>query len=152
MKFVVLVGAQETVIFVLEWVIFMDVTEIKYLKLLGRGVVCLLKKNHNKSVHRYYSVLWVVFLLFCLIALSACCVYLISSKGHVKLEDDINDTVKVSSDIEVKVVDVISKRFYTIADPFNFGNSPNPDSHNKIGALRFVENTLCVFGTRMVAL
>lgn len=59
-----------------------------------------------------------------------CVAYLISSKGHVKLEHDINDTVKVSSDIEVKVVDVISKRFYTIADPFNFGNSPNPDSQN----------------------
>lgn len=60
--------------------------------------------------------------------------YLISSKGHVKLEDNINGTVKVFSDIEVKVVDVISKRSYTIADLFNFGNSPNPDSQNKIGA------------------
>lgn len=90
-----------------------------------------------------YSVLWVVFLLFCLIALSAWCVYLISSKGHVKLEDNINDTVKVSSDIEVKVVDVISKRYYTIiADPFDFGNSPNPDSQNKIGALQGLLKTL----------
>lgn len=49
--------------------------------------------------------------LVCLIALSACCVYLISSKGHMELEDYINDTVKVSSVIEVKVADVISKDF-----------------------------------------
>lgn len=85
------------------------------------------------SIDIMYSVLWVVFLLFCLIALSAaCCVYLISSKGHVKLVDDINDNGE-GFQWHLKVADVISKRFYTIAGPFNFGNSPNPDSQNKIG-------------------
>lgn len=65
----------------------------------------------------------------CLIALSSCCVCLISSKGHLKLEDDISDTVKGFSVTEIKVVDVVSKAlFYNIADPLHFGISIDSDS------------------------